>query len=257
MHVDKAPVRLPLRCTPFPGESLTGLLIRLAERNGLARVQMLGHVSIGKLPALYPTAIGLQRLAAASGIPSGTLEGMCFGQGIFGAPPKSVALQGVDIPVGWVTWKLAVCPACLAESPHHRTKWHLLLITVCPLHDCPILRACPACARRLRWERWPRSAATADGTSGTPGGRWPGRPTSAVRNGYGTLAGATRRLACFQPFGSTPRPISPWLWAVPSPDPAPTETRMSWAASTNTSGQDTAHSTRTLKIFPLRSGKRC
>ena len=148
-------MRLPLRCAPFPDESLSGLLMRLAERNGMERIQMVSHVGLGRLPVLHPTFAGLQKLAAASGIPEETLDAMCFGQSTFGKPPAVTALNGVGIPASWITWKLAVCPECLAEAPYHRTKWHIVLNTTCPLHRCPILRACPHCSKRLRWECWP------------------------------------------------------------------------------------------------------
>jgi TniQ len=43
-----------------------------------------------------------------------------------------------------------VCVQCLAESGYCRRVWDCSLVTVCPLHHCLLLDACPKCERRLK-----------------------------------------------------------------------------------------------------------
>jgi hypothetical protein len=43
-----------------------------------------------------------------------------------------------------------VCVQCLAESGYCRRVWDCSLVTVCPLHHCLLLDACPKCKRRLK-----------------------------------------------------------------------------------------------------------
>lgn len=43
-----------------------------------------------------------------------------------------------------------VCVKCLAEFGYCRRIWDCSLVTVCPLHHCLLLDACPKCERRLK-----------------------------------------------------------------------------------------------------------
>jgi len=43
-----------------------------------------------------------------------------------------------------------VCVQCLAEFGYCRRIWDCSLVTVCPLHHCLLLDACPKCERRLK-----------------------------------------------------------------------------------------------------------
>ena len=43
-----------------------------------------------------------------------------------------------------------VCVQCLSESGYCRRVWDCSLVTVCPLHHCLLLDACPKCERRLK-----------------------------------------------------------------------------------------------------------
>src|ERR1051325_3440044 len=43
-----------------------------------------------------------------------------------------------------------VCVKCLAESGYCRRVWDCSLVTVCPIHECLLLDACPKCKRRLK-----------------------------------------------------------------------------------------------------------
>ena len=46
-----------------------------------------------------------------------------------------------------------LCPACLQACPIWWAVWDLGLVTACPIHRCLLLNQCPACKRKLAWQR--------------------------------------------------------------------------------------------------------
>jgi hypothetical protein len=46
-----------------------------------------------------------------------------------------------------------ICPGCLKESPIWWAVWDLGLVTTCPIHRCHLVNQCPACKKRLAWQR--------------------------------------------------------------------------------------------------------
>lgn len=48
----------------------------------------------------------------------------------------------------------AVCPACLAESPHLRHLWEHTYVTSCPQHHIQLVDQCDACGKHLSPERF-------------------------------------------------------------------------------------------------------
>ncbi|MGB6054074.1 MAG: TniQ family protein, partial [Burkholderiaceae bacterium] len=47
----------------------------------------------------------------------------------------------------------AVCPACLAESPHLRHQWEHAYVAACPQHHVQLVDQCDACGKHLSPER--------------------------------------------------------------------------------------------------------
>jgi hypothetical protein len=47
--------------------------------------------------------------------------------------------------------RMRVCPACLADSPHHRQLWHLVPVDACHLHGISLIEQCQACRADLDW----------------------------------------------------------------------------------------------------------
>ena len=47
----------------------------------------------------------------------------------------------------------AVCPACLAESPHLRCQWEHSYVTACPQHKLQLIDQCDACGKHLLPDR--------------------------------------------------------------------------------------------------------
>ncbi|MBS4049373.1 MAG: TniQ family protein [Alphaproteobacteria bacterium] len=143
--------RLPFPVTPIVGESLLGLLLRLAERNGVHDpvaflVECGGtHTTVSSL-ALSDSDIS--RLNALCGIPEGTLEPLAYrpiGKGLLnffgtGLRCEDLALQ-----------HRRFCPACSAESAHHRAIWDLTISTACLRHGLALQDTCRFCSRPADW----------------------------------------------------------------------------------------------------------
>jgi|GEM_PF-2438815 len=153
---------LPLRPGPYPGECLSGYLLRLADLNGYDIFwDMVGDLfpiwdapqQIHKLKWEYPmkdwgriplrtglTPVELTRLTVASWV------------GKFRIPPDlnhSIYLSPGHFIKSLVNPALKVCPLCLQAQPYLRLIWRLLPVTVCLEHGCFLQDRCSACGAML------------------------------------------------------------------------------------------------------------
>jgi len=46
-----------------------------------------------------------------------------------------------------------LCPACFQACPIWWAVWDLGLVAACPIHRCLLLNQCPACKKKLAWQR--------------------------------------------------------------------------------------------------------
>ena len=137
------PARLPLRCTMEADESLSGLVQRLALRNGMGSAgEVLRLAGIGSLPLLDPSTDELERLAAVSGVDIGQLAMAVLRTDNEGSWVNGFLMDGVSLPREW-----------LADSPHHRRRWHLGALGACPDHGEHLIAKCPGCRAGLTWHR--------------------------------------------------------------------------------------------------------
>ncbi|WP_046869226.1 TniQ family protein [Microvirga massiliensis] len=143
--MDRTP--LPLWFSPLPDEPAHGILLRLAERNGLlasTRVSMLtglkvAHLRIGK---------GADRLAAILRCdPAAFMESTPVPAG-----NGHVMLRGERLSVLRDLTRAArrICPRCISESAHHRFWCDLEFVTTCPTHGTGLVDSC-SCGRKLSW----------------------------------------------------------------------------------------------------------
>ncbi|MFN7928348.1 MAG: TniQ family protein [Blastocatellia bacterium] len=137
-----------------PDETLMGYLLRLAEDNGYAGIKEIeaalhwtiepteGRVSSRCCP-------DLSGLAQATGYDEARFQRICYQD-----DGQWVTLGVARIPVRYIKFKYPkFCPACLAESPHHRWYWDLAHVTVCLKHQLLLMDRCPMCRKRLYWDR--------------------------------------------------------------------------------------------------------
>ena len=146
-----------LSCTearPLPvdrkeGESLRGLVLRLAEKEGCNSDQMRDWLGLPRgskpLPVPAPRAAELARRDADE------FERMGLETG------GRVWIAGRQLPSSMaVKHRMQVCPECLASDAFHRSVWDLAALDVCPVHRARLIDHCPEdeCGAKLTWSRW-------------------------------------------------------------------------------------------------------
>jgi hypothetical protein len=132
-----------------------GLLLRLSDLNGIARMAMMRtmtgvscrRVRFGQeLPALASIAhcdLGLLEQAAYRRIRGESIH-------IRG---ESIQIRGHELRGSRdvLTASRRVCPECLNESLHHRFWWDLAFLETCPWHERRLVSQC-SCGGKLSWE---------------------------------------------------------------------------------------------------------
>ncbi|WP_338633194.1 TniQ family protein [Afipia carboxidovorans] len=139
--------RLPLWVTPAKDEPAHGILIRLAERNGIE--------SSTRIPRM--TGLNLSRLRLGRGVDRLAAIIKCDVAEIMHSTPvvseNSIFVRGEDVgskrrggrPIR------RLCPQCVSESAHHRFWYDLEFITTCPEHGRNLVHTC-SCGRDLSWD---------------------------------------------------------------------------------------------------------
>ncbi len=153
---------LPLRPGPYPGECLSGYLLRLADLNGYDIFwDMVGDLfpiwdapqQIRKLKWEYPMK-DWGRIPLRTGLTPAELTRLTVASwvGKFRIPPDlnhSIYLSPGHFIKSLVNPVLRVCPLCLQAQPYLRLIWRLLPVTVCLEHGCLLQDRCSACGAML------------------------------------------------------------------------------------------------------------
>src|SRR6266849_3903189 len=145
--------RLLFRVDPLPRESPRGYLCRVAQEHGYC-----GPLSLAQIARL-PTS-GLERddsakqIAHVLRLEPEEWRATCYrhigGRNRF----DQRSFYGQRISADDLNYKRPrICPRCLRESPLWWAVWDLGLVTTCPIHRCHLVNQCPACKRRLAWQR--------------------------------------------------------------------------------------------------------
>jgi hypothetical protein len=137
---------LPLWIVPAQDEPAYGMLIRLAERNGLSAPN---HVSslIGLNVRDLRRGVGIDRLASVL---------QCNEAAIRHSSPMVrngvIELRGDKIACAseMKSTTRRLCSDCVAESAHHRFWFDFEFLSTCPSHKRALTRLCP-CGQRLGW----------------------------------------------------------------------------------------------------------
>lgn len=153
---------LPLRPGPYPGECLSGYLLRLADLNGYAIFwDMVGDLfptwdapqQINKLKWEYPLK-DWGRIPLRTGLTPGELTRLTVASWVekFRVPPdlhRSIYMSPGHFLKSLVNPVLMVCPLCLQAQPYLRLIWRLMPVTVCVEHACLLQEKCSACGTTL------------------------------------------------------------------------------------------------------------
>ncbi|MGC9333525.1 MAG: TniQ family protein [Anaerolineae bacterium] len=153
---------LACRPTPYPGECLSGYLLRLAEANGCTRFwhlvrdlfplfQCASQVTL--LRGEYPID-DWGRIPLRTQLPLATLRKLTVEPWVekFRIPPQVIRpnrVSPLNFLRGVVNPLLQVCPLCLQEQPYVRLLWRLAPVQVCLDHHCLLPSVCHQCGNPL------------------------------------------------------------------------------------------------------------
>lgn len=151
--------RLLFRVDPMAGESPRGYLCRTAHEhaycspNALAQIAGLWVSGTGKVTGLDNDA-AIKQLSYALRLEPEEWRSMCYqhvkGRNRF----KQRSFCGETVSADDLNYgSPRLCPACVRERPIWWAVWDLGLAVACPIHRCLLLNQCPACKRRVAWER--------------------------------------------------------------------------------------------------------
>jgi hypothetical protein len=145
--------RLLFRVDPLARESPRGYLCRAAQEHGYC-----GPLSLAQIAGLPRSGLerddSAKQIAHVLRLEPEEWQAMCYrhigGRNRF----DQRSFYGQRISVDDLNYKRPrICPLCLRENPIWWAVWDLGLVTTCPIHRCHLINQCPACKRRLAWQR--------------------------------------------------------------------------------------------------------
>ncbi|MBN8979403.1 MAG: TniQ family protein [Rhizobiales bacterium] len=140
--------RLPLWVVPAKDEPAHGILLRLAERNGIQNIRFLSYMT-GLRVSQLRGGKGIDRLARIL-----RCEPDAFMHSTFVCETRgfaSVRGERLNFISDLDQTKRRACPRCIAKSAHHRFWWDLSFVTTCPEHAINLVDVC-SCGGTLSWK---------------------------------------------------------------------------------------------------------
>ncbi len=149
-----AMLRLPLalRVEPYPDESLSSVLMRLADANGLRSVGALlrdaGCVAFGPL-----VSAEIAELSRVCRIGQSTMRSICpvevGGRARGAAFSYAVGHHVIEARHLLVRERERICPLCLLDGGMMLAAHRLTWMTACPVHAVQLLDVCPQCEKPI------------------------------------------------------------------------------------------------------------
>ena len=160
MSTPKRPsARLLIRVDPLRGESPRGYLCRVAQEHGygspnaLAQIAGLWVSGTGRVTGLDQDA-AIKQLSYTLRLDPEEWRSLCYHHIKQRNRFKQRSFYGETISADDLNYrKPRLCTTCLRERPIWWAVWDLGLIVACPAHCCLLLDQCPACKRKIAWER--------------------------------------------------------------------------------------------------------
>jgi hypothetical protein len=147
---------------PYPGECLSGYLLRLAEANGCTSLWSLvrdlfplfrSASQVTLLRGEYPID-DWGRIPLRTQLPLSILRRLTVEPWVekFRIPPQAIRpnrVSPLNFLHGVVNPLLQICPLCLQEQPYVRLLWRLEPVQVCLDHRCLLQSQCHQCGNPL------------------------------------------------------------------------------------------------------------
>lgn len=139
---------------PYPDESPRGYVIRLTEANGYSSQSAITGL-VGESNPLYVITVGwnFSTLRRVLGDLARLPEGFGYRQRGKGAR-ETVRIGDHKIHSRHVgVLKSRICPDCIRELGYIPAAWDLKAFVACPIHGRLMLKHCPECGARIKYER--------------------------------------------------------------------------------------------------------
>jgi hypothetical protein len=146
-------VQLLFRVDPLPLESPRGYLCRVADEHNY-----IGPLSVVHLAGFPGTATeradAYGRISHLLRLEPEEWREMCY-RPVKGRNRYNQRLfYGEQVSADDLNYRCPrLCSACLRVRPIWWAVWDLGLVTACPIHRCLLFSRCPACNRKLAWQR--------------------------------------------------------------------------------------------------------
>lgn len=147
---------LALRVEPCPDESLSSMLMRLVDANGLRSVGALlrdaGCVAFGPL-----VSAEIAELARVCRVGQSIMRSMCPVE--VGGRTRAIAFSYavghhvIEARHLLVRERERICPLCLLDGGIMLASHRLTLMTACPAHSVQLLDVCPQCEKPIMMTR--------------------------------------------------------------------------------------------------------
>ncbi|KRE69727.1 TniQ family protein [Paenibacillus sp. Soil750] len=146
-------ISLPKRPFPFSDESLGSYIVRLAHANGYSSSKVLckeaglitgfsSNTVLIRLNTIDTTKWNFKKLSTLGKVPKEQLLELTFN-----------ALDREIPEYALHNKKRKICPECLKEPKvYGRKLWDINLVTICTIHNCLLVDACPKCSSLLHWD---------------------------------------------------------------------------------------------------------
>jgi phage antirepressor YoqD-like protein len=146
------------RADPFPGESIRGYMIRLAQLNRTTPLQiyrksvLMAVRSVPRSLLMIMDKVPLSKLQELSQIEESKLYDLSFYSlaGKYGNKDEDLKILKCISTYVFCSLKFSqVCPFCLRDGHYHRKLWEIRMVTICHLHQCKLVSTCPKCKNYL------------------------------------------------------------------------------------------------------------
>jgi TniQ len=160
-------ILLPIHPQPKEGEILSSWMVRLSLSNHF-QLHTFYSKLLGYTQPIWtrdvdrnPAQTLLDILSTRSGCSVSQLESLCL-RSYEGLLYEDVRLNGVAkwvLPIGVfhrtrIRKGIQCCPQCLREGiPFFCMKWRISLFTMCEIHKCFLIDACPQCHANIEYHR--------------------------------------------------------------------------------------------------------
>lgn len=151
--------RLPVRIKIIKGESLLSFLIRVSKVNGMTLLHLMNITkeSVNHLIDKYRISaidyapikiLNFEKLEYISGnnyvnLLESTLYYLLY------RFCDSSSVERSRFLTNMLNTTFCYCPLCLQYSGHHRLLWNFRLISICTIHNIPLLKKCSACNNEI------------------------------------------------------------------------------------------------------------